>query len=183
LGTNPHRLTLGLLIGCLLAGMVVLPNAKAATAYSYLDDQGNLVYTDTIDTVPDKYRPRVRSHVQPDPVTPSPSFLQSAQRMLGDKVHDLGFKTPAFVMGVEGVSQNQSHILTYAGAMAVVLLVVMYLSKSPLMRLLSLCLLILLGIGTPVLIYVSDGGPMDVMKNKASAAGHAQQERLRQVSH
>jgi len=45
-------------------------------------------------------------------------------------------------------------------------------------RLLALGLLIVLGIGTPVLMYTSDGGPMDVLKKKAAASGHAQQDRL-----
>jgi hypothetical protein len=48
-------------------------------------------------------------------------------------------------------------------------------------RLLALGLLIVLGIGTPVLMYTSDGGPMDSMKKKAAASGQAQQDRLQQV--
>jgi hypothetical protein len=32
-----------------------------------------------------------------------------------------------------------------------------------------------------VLIYVSDGGPMDIMKNKAVTSGQAQQDRLQQA--
>jgi hypothetical protein len=57
----------------------------------------------------------------------------------------------------------------------------MYLSKSQLMRMLGFCLLIALGIGTPVLMYVSDGGPMDTMKTRATAAGQAQQDRLQRL--
>ena len=57
----------------------------------------------------------------------------------------------------------------------------MYLSKSQLVRMLGFSLLIVLGIGAPVLMYVSDGGPMDTMKKKASASGQAQHERLNQL--
>ena len=47
--------------------------------------------------------------------------------------------------------------------------------------LLGFCLLVVLGIGTPVLIYVSNDGPMDRMKKKAVASGQAQQDRLQQT--
>jgi hypothetical protein len=46
---------------------------------------------------------------------------------------------------------------------------------------LGFSLLIVLGIGAPVLMYVSDGGPMDTMKKKATASGQAQHERLNQL--
>ena len=67
-------------------------------------------------------------------------------------------------------------------AVAALLIAVMLLSKSQFLRLLSFCLLIVLGIGTPVLLYVSDGGPAEVMKNKASKVGQAQQDRLQQAA-
>jgi len=74
---------------------------------------------------------------------------------------------------------GEAPILNYAGIAAIVLLVIIYFSKnSPMIRLLALGLLIVLGIGTPVLMYTSDGGPMDVLKKKAAASGHAQQDRL-----
>jgi hypothetical protein len=57
----------------------------------------------------------------------------------------------------------------------------MYLSKSQLIRMLGFGLLIVIGIGVPVLMYVSDGGPMDRMKQKSITAGQAQQDRLDQV--
>jgi hypothetical protein len=70
-------------------------------------------------------------------------------------------------------------ILNYAGAAAVFLLLVIYFSKnSPMIRLLALGLLFVLGIGTPVLIYTSKDGALDVMKQKAVATGQAQQNRL-----
>jgi len=69
--------------------------------------------------------------------------------------------------------------LNTAGIASAVLLGVVYFSKnSPMIRLLALGLLFVLAIGMPALIYTSDGGPMDIMKQKISAAGHAQQDRL-----
>ena len=80
-----------------------------------------------------------------------------------------------------GLTPEQSKIVTYAGVAAVVLLLMMYISKSPFIRLLGLCLLIGIGIGAPVLMYVGDNGPVDMMKNKAAAAGQAQRDRLPQT--
>ncbi len=88
---------------------------------------------------------------------------------------------PSFHIDIGDFSPAQSKILTYAGAAAVVLLLMMYLSKSQLTRMLGFCLLIVVGIGAPLLIYVSDSGPMDTMKKKAVASGQAQQDRLQQV--
>jgi hypothetical protein len=48
-------------------------------------------------------------------------------------------------------------------------------------RLLALGLLFVLGVGTPVLIYTNRGGALDVMKEKATVSGQAQQNRLQQV--
>jgi hypothetical protein len=163
----------------LLLGFGHVPCASAVTIYSYIDDQSNLVYTDAPETIPDKYRPRVKTHERPDPVTPVPSLWQSVQRGLHFKAKDGGWKLPSFAM--EGFTPNQSRIFTYAGGIGVVLIGCMFLSKSQFVRLLSLCLLLVLGIATPVLLYVNDGGPMDVMKKKAMTAGQAQQDRLQQM--
>ncbi len=170
---------LSCLIACqLLLGPGVL-DVGAVTIYSYIDEQGNLVSTDTVDTIPDKYRPRVKSHERPDPVTPAPSFLHAVQRTVQNKVKDWGWKLPSLQM--DGLTAQQSNILTYAGGIAVLLIAVMLLSKSQFLRLLGFCLLIVLGIGTPVLLYVSDGGTADVMKSKAGKVGQAQQNRLQQA--
>jgi hypothetical protein len=172
------------ILSCLIACPLLLgsgvSSVRAVTMYSYIDDQGNMVATDAVDTIPDKYRSRVKSHERPDPVTPTPSFLHAVQRTVQNTVKNWGWKMPSFQM--DGLTAQQSNILTYAGGIAALLIAVMLLSKSQFLRLLSFCLLIVLGIGTPVLLYVSDGGPAEVMKNKASKVGQAQQDRLQQAA-
>lgn len=165
----------------LVLGQGVFTEVGAVTIYSYIDDQGNPVYTDAPDTIPDKYRAKVKTHEQPNPVTKPLSLMQSVQQTVKTQAKNFGFKVPSFQIDMEGLNPAQSKILTYAGAAAVVLLLMMYLSKSQLVRLLGFCLLIVVGIGAPVLMYVSDGGPMDAMKKKAAAAGQAQQDRLQQA--
>ena len=163
----------------LLLGVLTVPCAFGVTIYSYIDEQGNMVATDALDTIPHKYRSRVRTHERPDVPPPTPSFLQAVQRSVQTKAKEWGWTMSSSQLG--GMTQQQSRILTYAGGIAVVLLTVMLLSKSPFLRLLGFCLLIVLGIGTPVLLYVSDGGALDVMKTQATKAGQAQHNRLLQA--
>ena len=154
----------------------------AGTIYSYIDDQGTPVYTDALEKIPDKYRAKVKVHQQPDPVRKTPSVLESVQRTVKEQAKNIGFTLPSFQFAMDGLNPAQSKILTYAGAAALVLLLMMYFSKSQMMRTLGFCLLIVVGIGAPVLMYVSEDGPMDAMKKKAVTAGQAQQDRLQQTS-
>ena len=57
----------------------------------------------------------------------------------------------------------------------------MYMSKGQMVRLLALWCLIMLGLATPVLMYVSKDGPMDVMKYKASQVEKQHQNRAQQI--
>jgi hypothetical protein len=104
-------------------------------------------------------------------------MLDTVHDTVKEQVKGFGFQVPS--VDLKAFSWTESPILTYAGIAAIVLLLIMYLSKnSPMIRLLAMALLIVLAIGTPVLMYTSDGGPMDTMKKKAAASGQAQQNRL-----
>lgn len=167
---------------CVVLGQGLSVEAWAITMYSYIDEQGNLVYTDALETVPQKYRAKVKAHEQPDVVTKPPSALQSVQEKIKTQAKNLGSGMSSVNLDLAGLAPEQSKIVTQAGLAAVVLLAIMFFSKnSPMVRLLALGLLIVLGIGTPVLMYTSNGGPMDRMKEKAVTAGQTQQNRL-QVS-
>lgn len=170
------------LMACaMVLGQGSFTEVRAVTIYTYIDDQGNPVYTDAPETIPEKYRAKVKTHEQPNPVVQTPSVMQSVQQTVKEQAKNFGFKATSFQIGMEGLSPAQSNILTYAGAAAVVLLLIMYISKSQLVRMSGFCLLIVVGVGAPVLMYVSDGGPMDAMKKKATATGQAQQDRLQQA--
>ena len=170
------------LIGCLMS-MGLWTETWATTIYSYVDDQGNLAYTDTPETIPEKYRARVKTHEQRDATgtQPPPSTMQamkqSVQQTVTERVKSFGFTMPSLAM--EGLTPNQSKILSYAGTIAVILLLVMYLSSSQLIRMLGFCLLVVVGIGAPILMYVDNTGPIGTIKTQASAAGQAQQDRAR----
>jgi Domain of unknown function (DUF4124) len=164
-----------------LTGFVGVPEAGAVTIYSYIDDQGNPVYTDAPETIPQQYRAKVQTHEREDRPARVPSAWQSLRQTLQDQLKHLGFSLPSFHLNWDGMNQAQSRILTYAGAAAVALLLMMYMSQSQLLRMLAFCLLIVVGIGAPVLMYVTEGGPMDIMKQKAKAAGQAREDHLQQI--
>jgi hypothetical protein len=157
-------------------------DARAATVYSYIDDQGTPVFTDRPETIPEKYRAKVKTHERPDAEKQSTSAVAAVKEKVVEKVKGLGATMPSLRVNLNNLGSSQSDILTSAGVAAMVLLCVMYFcKKSPMIRLLALGLLFVLAIGTPLLMYTSDGGAMDVMKKKAAATGQAQQDRLQQV--
>ena len=187
------------LAGLLLAGLAVFPShAEATTIYSYIDEQGNPRFSDTMENIPEKYRAKVKTHEQAAPqerplsaldsvrAMIAPSGIASFKRKVAEFLQGFGVTLPSASTKTGEASSadmnaSQSHILNYAGAAAVVLLLMMYFSKSQLMRLLGLCLLVTLGVATPLLLYVSDDGPMTSMKGRVTAVGQAQQDRLKQV--
>jgi len=153
----------------------------ATTMYSYIDEQGTPVITDDLNTIPERYRAKVK-------ITDMTSTAPQRTSMAGaihDRVTNWGRQLRDMVSGavpiISGLSPSQSQILTYAGLAAVVLLVAMNLSKGQMIRLLATWCLVMLAIGTPVLLYISDDGPADVMKSKAAEIQGKQAERLQQA--
>ena len=187
LATMSYRECRSIVPLCFIVGVLAVwhwgaVGVYAVTVYSYIDDQGNPVFTDSPETIPEKYRAKVKTHERPDSVKKPPSVVDAVRDTVKEQVKGFGFQVPSVQVDLKNSGWTQSSILTYAGIAAIVLLLMMYFSKnSPMMRLLAMGLLIVLAIGTPVLMYTSDGGPMDTMKKKAAASGHAQQERLQQV--
>ena len=155
--------------------------ALATTMYSYIDDQGTPVITDNFNTIPERYRAKVKTTEQ---ISSAPERTSIAGA-IHERVTNWGtqFKDMASgaVPNISGFSSTQSMILTYAGVAAIILCGAMYLSKGQGVRLLALWCLIMLGLGTPVLMYVSKDGPMDVMKNKAVQVEKQHQDRVRQI--
>lgn len=173
---------LWVLVGALAVWQGGVAETGAGTVYSYIDDQGNPVFTDTPETIPEKYRAKVKTHERPDPVKKSPSVMEKVRETVKEQTKGFGFQVPSIGIDMKKYSVSESPILTYAGIAAIGLLLIMYFCKnSPMIRLLALGLLIVLGIGTPVLLYTTDGGPMDTLKKTAITSGQAQQDRLRQA--
>lgn len=191
-----------MLAGLLLLGIDPYPfQVHATTIYSYIDEQGNPRFSDSMENIPEKYRAKVKTHEQAAPQERPPSAFDSVKAIMLQSIatvkqkvtelfQGLGITRPSVstkaaavpsTASLSDMNTSQSQIMNYAGAAAVVLLLLMYLSKSQLVRLLALCLLVTLGVATPILLYVSDDGPMTSMKGRATAVGQAQHDRLKQV--
>ena len=183
-GNNQRRWILAVWLLAVGEG-VVMPlasmEALATTMYSYIDEQGTPVITDNLNTIPERYRARVKTTEQ---ISTTPQRTSIAGT-IHERVSNLGRQLVDMASGaapnISGLSPSQSQILTYAGLAAIVLLVAMNVSKGPGVRLLALWCLIMLGLATPVLMYVSKDGPMDVMKNKASQIEKQHQDRIQQI--
>lgn len=160
-----YRTALACVFACGLAlGQGGLSEASAGAIYSYTDDKGHAVYTDKLETIPEQYRAKVK-----------------VQQTINDRVKAIGSKGGSGITDMDVRNFDQETILNYAGAAAVFLLLVIYVCKnSPMIRLLALGLLFVLGVGTPLLMYTSTDGILDVMKQKAAVTGQAQQNRLQQ---
>ena len=146
--------------GCLVMSLASI-EALATTMYSYIDEQGTPVITDNFNTIPERYRARVRTTDQISTAPQTAGTIQERLSNLGGQLRDM---VSGAAPNISGLSPSQSEILTYAGLAATVLLIAMYVSKGQMVRLLALWCLIMLGLATPVLMYVSKDGPMDIMK-------------------
>ena len=170
-----------LAVGASLLVPLAYTEASAATMYSYIDEHGTPVFTNDFNTIPERYRAKVKTTEAISTAPQKSSHANAVNEQLSGWVGQLRTKVSSTVPVIAGLSSSQSEILTFAGFAAVILLAAMTLSKGQGIRLLALWGLIMLGIGTPVLMYVSDDGPMDVLKNKASQVEKQRQDRVNQI--
>jgi hypothetical protein len=155
--------------------------SRATTMYSYIDDQGTPVITDNFNAIPERYRAKVKTTEQTSNVpqgTSTAGTIHERVTKLGRQFTDMASNS---VPNISGLSTSQSKILTYAGVAAIVLFIAMYMSNGQSIRLLALWCLIMLGLATPVLMYVSKDGPMDVIQKQAAQTEKKHQDRLQQI--
>jgi len=163
---------------CLLTLVAMIEVQAAGTLYSYTDDKGVKVITDNFDRIPIQYRASVIT-VPQEPEQRRSRIPTAGQ--LGAWLNDQLGVSGKHGFDIPGMSPKQDEILTYAGALALLSLIAMNLSRSQGIRFLAMWCLIMLLIGTPVLLYVSDDGPGNVMQRKAEEARQKQQNRLSQA--
>jgi hypothetical protein len=153
----------------------------ATTMYSYIDEQGTPVVTDNFNLIPERYRARVKTTEQMPSTSPGSSTAGAIHERISNWQRQLRELASGAVPNISGLSPSQSQILTYAGVAAIILLGAMTLSKGQMIRLLALWCLVMLGLATPVLMYVTKDGPMDVMRTKAAQVEKLHQDRVRQI--
>jgi hypothetical protein len=151
-----------------LLGDTSASSEGAKPLYSYSDETGTRVITDDYNKIPPAYRSRVTAVTQE-----TDGYTKDLERV----VQRVG-SARKFVVEVPGMSFEQSKIITYAGAIALLCMLAMNFSRSEAIRLLALWCLVLTAIGAPVLLYVADDGAAAIMKNKAQQIQQKQQDRL-----
>jgi hypothetical protein len=155
--------------------------AGATTMYSYIDDQGTPVVTDNFNAIPERYRAKVKTTEQASSAPSGASTAGAIHERVTSWQKRVGDMASRAVPDISGLSPSQSKILTYAGVGAIVLFITMSMSKGQSIRLLALWCLIMLGLATPVLMYVSKDGPMDVIQKQAAQTEKKHQDRLQQI--
>lgn len=175
-------LLLGMGVVLLLVTGLMMPHVVVAeTMYSYIDEHGTPVLTDNYNNIPERYRAKVKtieqSVRQPSQTAPFGAIQQTVTSWAKNITAPIG----GFAPEISGLSPAQSRILTTAGLVALICVIAMYLIRNQAIKFISLWILIISGIVTPVLMYTAQGGASDVMKAKATDAAKKQQDRLQQV--
>jgi hypothetical protein len=153
--------------------------AHATTIYSYVDEQGTAVMTDNYNTIPERYRSKAKITESSPSVHSSGSPMGNLHGSVTQLTNDLSMGMKGLVPNIPGMTSYQSQILTYAGLAALICLMAMYLSRGQVTRFLALWCLVLLGLATPVLMYVSKDGPVDILRGKAGEIQEKQQDHLK----
>jgi hypothetical protein len=166
-----------LVVVCLLTGS--FQEAGATTIYSYVDERGNAVMTDNYNNIPERYRSKVQITESSPSSRSSGSPMANLHTSVTHLTKDIAKGMKALAPDIPGMSSYQSQILTYAGLIALICLMAMYLSSGQVTRFLALWCLILVGLATPVLLYVSKDGPLDILRGKAGEIQEKQQDRLK----
>lgn len=161
---------------------LMMPYAAAAeTIYSYIDDQGTPVLTNNYDSIPERYRAKVKSTERPVSSPTQTAPLGAIQHTVTSWAKNMTSKVGGFAPEISGLSPAQSKILTVAGLVGLVCVIAMYLSRNQAIKFLSLWILIISGIVTPVLLYTAQDGGANAMKAKFTDAAKKQQDRLQQI--
>lgn len=175
------HLGIGVIFLLIVTSLMMPYAAVAETIYSYINEQGTPVLTDNYDSIPERYRAKVktseRSVSPPAQTAPLGAIHNTVTSWTKNMTGTIG----GFAPEISGLSPAQSKILTTAGIVGLICVIAMYMSRSQVIKFLSLWTLILAGIVTPVLLYTAQGGASDVMKAKATDAAKKQQDRLQQV--
>lgn len=133
-------------------------DAAASKIYSYTDDQGNFVASDSLENVPERYRSRAKEREVQDSGPPAPD-VRAAVPPSGFEAFILALaqRLPK-VLTLPGTNAFQTIVLIAGSLAAVLMLAGMHLSDNPAVRLLMKCMLGFLVVGAAYLMYFSDMG-------------------------
>jgi len=172
------------ILGVLLfwIGSLLLPGlASAATIYSYIDDRGTPVLTDNFESIPERYRAKVRVTEQAPTGTSDHSVAVKLQQKIAGFTSNTGSGLGRFAPNVSGLTHYQSQILSIGGIVAVICLLARIFGRNQVIRFLSLWCLIMLGLIAPALFFTSQDAPLDRLTGQAEKIQEKQQEHLQRA--
>ena len=141
-----------------VVGPVGAFDAAASKIYSYTDDQGNFMASDSLENVPERYRSRAKEREVQDSGLPAPD-VRAAVSPSGVEAFLLALaeRLPK-ALTLPGTNAFQTIVMIAGGLAAVLMLAGMHLSANPAVRLLMKCMLGFLVVGAAYLMYFSDMG-------------------------
>jgi hypothetical protein len=153
-----------LMAGFCLMGQVGIA-AEARSLYAYTDAQGQAVLTDNLQQVPAEYRGRLRTvsggeSPAAEAITPGAASevenLPSPSGVVQKLLHLVAQK----VSPITGLTPHQTAVVIVAGACVAALLLLLFLSSNPAIRILAKCLLILVSLAA--LYQMTVGGAVSI---------------------
>ena len=172
--------SLGILI--LWISSLLLPEvAFATTIYSYIDERGTAVLTDNFESIPERYRAKVRVTEQTPTGTSNHSAAVQLQQKMTDLAHNTDEMLGSFNPSILGFTHYQSRVLSFGGIAAVFCLLARLFVKGQTFRFLSLWVLIMLSLTVPALFFTSQDAPLDRLSGQAGKIQDKQQEHLQRT--
>jgi hypothetical protein len=169
--------TLLLLISSLLLSGAVF----ATTIYSYVDERGTPVLTDNFESIPERYRAKVRVTEQVPKGATDHSAAVRLQQKIADWAHSQDGMLGTFTPSISELTPYQSKVLTFGGIAAVICLLARVFGRNQVIRFLSLWCLIMVGLIAPALFFTSRDAPLDRLTGQAEKIQDKQQEHLPRV--
>ncbi len=153
----------------------------ATTVYSYIDEQGTPVLTDNFESIPERYRAKVRVTEQASKGTSDHSAAVKLQQKIGDLFQGSGGRVGTFAPNISGLTHYQSQVLSFGGIVVVICLLARFFGRNQAVRFLSLWCLVMAGLIVPALFFTSQDGPLDRLTGQAGNIQEKQQDRLKQA--
>ena len=153
----------------------------ATTIYSYIDEQGTPVLTDNFESIPERYRAKVRVTEQAPKGATDHSAAVKLQQKIGDLFQSSGGVVGAFAPNISGLTHYQSQVLSFGGIVAVICLLARFFGRNQAVRFLSLWCLVMVGLIVPALFFTSQNGPLDRLTSQAGNIQEKQQDQLKQT--
>ncbi len=145
-------------------------SVQAGSLYVYTDHQGQAVMTDNLQRVPAEYRGRVRVTTDPEAglsgvgtegIGSTVNRMPASSDMMGKMLATLARKVSSHP--IKGLTPHQTAVVIVAAVCWSVLLLWMFLSSNPAVRLLSKCLMVLVCVTAVYQMYFARTTAGDVV--------------------